>query len=235
VSAQLLVLQDHDIAIEDLRRRLGVLPERAAAHALNERRHNAEAEVVRLGGDLEKLAAEESSIEASLATVEKRVAALDDALRAPGSATRDAQAIIHEIDQLKAQAGELEQSGLELLEQRDTLLAEQAHSERVLEEVAVEAPTVLAALQEAEGDAGKELAALEAARADAAAQIDPALLATYERLRGRLGGIAVARVVGGVCSGCHLSLSAVDLERFNRLAPGQHDTCEECSRLLIRE
>jgi uncharacterized protein len=94
---------------------------------------------------------------------------------------------------------------------------------------------VLAALQEAEGDAAKELAALEAERAAAAAEIEASVLAQYEQLRKRLDGIAVARVHGGVCTGCHLSLSAADADRFNRLAPGEHYTCEECGRLLIRE
>ena len=235
MSTQLLVLQDHDNAIDELRRRLGVLPERAAAHALNEWRHTAEAELVRLAGELEKLSAEETAVEESLAVVEKRAAQLDDALRSPGSATRDAQAIIHEIDQLKAQAATLEEAGLELLEQRDALLEEEAKNQRALEEIAAEAPVVLSALQEAEGDAGKELATLEAERAAAAAEIDASLLAKYEQLRGRYDGVAVARVQGGVCTGCHLSLSAADVDRFNRLAPGDHYTCEECGRLLIRE
>jgi predicted nucleic acid-binding Zn-ribbon protein len=235
MSKQLLVLQEHDVAIDDLRRRLGVLPERAALHALNERRHTAEAEIGRLTGELEKLSGEEAAIEESLAVVEKRAAALDDTLRAPGSATRDAQAIIHAIEQLKAQAGELEESGLALLEQRDALLAEQAENQRVLEEVATEAPKLLDALHAAEGDAGREVATLEAERAAAAAEVDAALLATYERLRERLGGVAVARVQGGVCGGCHLSLSAADIDRFNKLAPGGYATCEDCSRLLIRE
>jgi predicted nucleic acid-binding Zn-ribbon protein len=122
-----------------------------------------------------------------------------------------------------------------LLEQRDALLAEQAQNQRVLEQVAAEAPVLLAALHTAEGDAGKEVATLEAERASAAAEVDAALLATYERLRERLGGVAVARVQGGVCGGCHLSLSAADLDRFNKLAPGGHATCEDCGRLLIRE
>src|SRR5438094_442947 len=72
-------------------------------------------------------------------------------------------------------------------------------------------------------------------RAAAAGALDAALLATYERLRSRLDGVAVSRVQAGVCSGCHLALSAADLDKFNRLAPGQTATCEECSRLLIRE
>ncbi|HUR77266.1 MAG TPA: hypothetical protein VMZ22_04905 [Acidimicrobiales bacterium] len=235
MTVPLLALQDLDVAIVDLRRRLGVLPERAAAHELNARRQKSESAIGELEARLDKLAAEESDIEASLATVEQRVKSLDDALRAPGSATRDAQAIIHEIDHLKANAGELEEAGLQLLEQRDALLAEQADHRAALDAVAAEIPSVLAALTTAEADSGKELAALEAQRAEVAATVDSAALATYGRLVERMGGVAVARVQNGACTGCHLALASADLEHFNHLTAGQHATCEQCGRLLIRE
>ena len=235
MTVPLLALQDLDVAIDDLRRRLGVLPERAAAPELNERRHKHEAAIVDLAAQLEKLAAEEADVEATLATTEARAKSLDDALRAPGSATRDAQAIIHEIDHLKAQAAELEEAGLQLLEQRDGVLAQQAEQRRVLDTVAAEIPGVLAAIATAEGDAGTELAALEAQRNEIAATVEPAALATYDRLRERLGGVAVARVQNGACTGCHLALSSADLDQFNHLTAGQHATCEQCGRLLIHE
>ena len=42
----------------------------------------------------------------------------------------------------------------------------------------------------------------------------PTLLERYEQLRHDLGGIAVARLVGTNCGGCHLTLSAVELDRI---------------------
>jgi predicted nucleic acid-binding Zn-ribbon protein len=235
MTAPLLALQDLDVAIEELRRRVGVLPERAAAHELNERRHKAEATIAELAAQLDKLAAEEAEIESSLDPIEKRAASLDATLRTPGSATRDAQAIIHEIDQLKEKAAELEEAGLELLEQRDSVLAQQADQRAILESVAAEVPTVLAALTAAEGETGKELAALQGQRGDVAALVEPDALATYERLRERLGGVAVARVHSGACTGCHLALPSQELDRFNHLSAGEHATCEQCGRMLIRE
>jgi predicted nucleic acid-binding Zn-ribbon protein len=235
MTVPLLALQDLDVAIDDLRRHLGVLPERVVAHELNERRHAAEKAIVELEAELEKLATAEAEVEDALGTVEKRAASLDDTLRSPGSATRDAQAIIHEIDHLRAQAAELEEQGLQLLERRDTLLAQQSDHKTMLEKVAAEAPGVLAALTAAEGEAGKELASLEAQRAELAAGIDAAAVATYDRLRGKLDGVAVARVANGACTGCHISLSAADLDRFNKLSAGEHTFCEQCSRMLIRE
>jgi predicted nucleic acid-binding Zn-ribbon protein len=182
---------------------------------------------------IEQLAQQEEAVEKELATVEGRAKQLDDALRAPGSATRDAQAIIHEIDQLKEQAGGLEEQGLELLEQRDALQTEQDKARAELEAVAAEAPSALAAVQTAEGEAGQELAKLESERAELVPSVDATILATYERKRPKLDGVAVARVVNSTCSGCHIALSAADLDRMAKLGPGQHASCEQCDRILI--
>jgi uncharacterized protein len=59
------------------------------------------------------------------------------------------------------------------------------------------------------------------------------LLATYERLRARLGGVGVARLVGTHCDGCHLTLSAVELDRVRHLPDGEVYTCEQCGRILV--
>ena len=53
-------------------------------------------------------------------------------------------------------------------------------------------------------------------------------------LRKRSGGIAIARLVGGSCGGCHLSLSAVEVDRIKKLPPEAPAHCEECGRLLAR-
>jgi predicted nucleic acid-binding Zn-ribbon protein len=74
---------------------------------------------------------------------------------------------------------------------------------------------------------------LAARRQEAAGPIAPELLATYERLRARLGGVGVARVVGNHCDGCHLTLSATELDQLRHLPEGEIPTCEQCSRILV--
>jgi predicted nucleic acid-binding Zn-ribbon protein len=59
-------------------------------------------------------------------------------------------------------------------------------------------------------------------------------LAEYERLRERFGGVAVAQLVGPTCQGCHLQLSAVELDRIRRLDADEVVYCEACGRLLVR-
>jgi predicted nucleic acid-binding Zn-ribbon protein len=72
-----------------------------------------------------------------------------------------------------------------------------------------------------------------AARADVAARVPDALLAHYEKLRRGLDGVGVARVDAGRCAGCHLSLSAVELDSLRRAADGQVVNHEECGRILV--
>lgn len=71
-------------------------------------------------------------------------------------------------------------------------------------------------------------------RAAIAGEVAPELLAEYETLRPQSGGIAIARLVGGSCGGCHLGLSAVEIDRIKKLPPDAPARCEECGRLLAR-
>jgi hypothetical protein len=71
-------------------------------------------------------------------------------------------------------------------------------------------------------------------RDELAGTVDPELLTEYDELRKRSGGIAIARLVGGSCGGCHLSLPAVDVDRIKKLSPDAPAHCEECGRLLAR-
>ena len=47
-------------------------------------------------------------------------------------------------------------------------------------------------------------------------------------------GVAVARLVGGRCDGCHLALAQAALERIRTAPPDEVVECEECGRLLAR-
>ena len=59
------------------------------------------------------------------------------------------------------------------------------------------------------------------------------LLARYEQLRSKLGGTGAARLVGGSCSGCHLTLSSMELDRVRKAPPDAVITCEQCGRILV--
>ena len=79
-----------------------------------------------------------------------------------------------------------------------------------------------------------ELEQVRAERATIAGEVEPELLAEYDTLRPQSGGIAIARLVGASCGGCHLHLSAVEIDRIKKLPPEAPAHCEECGRLLAR-
>ena len=54
-------------------------------------------------------------------------------------------------------------------------------------------------------------------------------------MRQRLGGVAVARLEGGVCGACHMKLSAVENDRIQHEAPDEPVRCEDCGRFLVRD
>ena len=54
----------------------------------------------------------------------------------------------------------------------------------------------------------------------------------YERLRARLGGIGVARIIHGTCSGCNLSLSSTELDHIRHGGVTDIFHCEQCGRIL---
>jgi len=230
----LLTLQAHDTVLDQARHQREALPERAIIHELNLRRRASEAAAAELAIRGDALAKQEIDLESELNAVEKRAATLDATLRAPGGAgTRDAQAIIREIDHLRERAAVLEEQGLSLLQERDDVTAEQAEIATSLDGVASQASAAFAALAAAEAALEAQVGEATAAREAVRANVPADLLATYDRLRERLGGVGAARVSAGSCSGCHLALSSVDVDRLHKLGPGDFATCEQCGRILV--
>ena len=60
------------------------------------------------------------------------------------------------------------------------------------------------------------------------------LLATYSDLRSGLGGVAVARLNGARCEGCHLEIPSAELEGVRRAPEDSLVSCPECLRILVR-
>jgi predicted nucleic acid-binding Zn-ribbon protein len=78
------------------------------------------------------------------------------------------------------------------------------------------------------------LAESEAALADLVAQVPAELIAEYESLRPSFGGVAVAKLVGATCQGCHLTLAAAEVDEIKRRPADAIVHCPDCGRLLVR-
>ena len=90
-----------------------------------------------------------------------------------------------------------------------------------------------AALADEVTDIDNQLAGLSLEREELRAKVPAALLATYDRKRAAFG-VAVARLAGKQCQGCHLELSAAEIDTVKDEAADTGVTdCPDCGRLLI--
>ena len=229
----LLDLQALDTAIDQHRHRRATLAERAALDDLDRRR---ELTVAALGEAVvarDEVSGRQEALESELGGAERRSAEVSRRLYGGEvSASRELQAMSDELDSLKARVSAIEDQLLEVMEEREPVDALAGRHESELAVIEAEREAAAAALAAAEAAIDAEIAELERQRAEAETRAPAALLPQYERLRSRLGGVAVARLVGDRCDGCHLTLPATELDRIRHLPAGQLVTCDQCGRIL---
>jgi uncharacterized protein len=231
----LLAVQDLDTAIDQLRHRRANLPERGELKALEADATTLRAELEAAIAARDEVSAREAGFEKDIATSEARIAEIDKRMYSGEvSSSKDLQAMATEIEHLKARVSGLEDSALEALEEREPLdAAVKALEERAAGMVEL-GKRLQAAIAEAESSIDAELATETAQRSAAAADVPDDLLAEYERLRGRLGGIGVAKLEHGTCMGCRMKLPATELDRVKHQPPDALVHCDQCGRILVR-
>lgn len=231
---QLLAVQALDTAITQLDHRDRQLPERAVLADLDERLAAVRAETEAAESTKAELQRAQKKLEDEIADVEAKIEHDNEQLYAGGSDPSVLQSLQHEIDTRKARISALEDDELELMvqvepidEQLTTLAARKAE----LDAQAVQATADLATK---EAEIGAERDAAQRERETIVAGIAPDAVAQYETARKRLGGVAVARLEGGVCGACHMKLSAVEHDRIQHLPADAEVECEDCGRFLVR-
>ncbi len=233
--AQLLHIQDLDSSIDALVHRREHLPERAAVVELSRQLDALGRQAAERASELHALEGRRSKMEAELSAVDERRRTVEGRLyAAQTTSTRDLAAMQAETEALASKASGLEDEILGLLDASDVASGALDGLHAAVEPVRSSLSAARAELARAEEEIDAELLARRDERKAAAGDVPAVLLGRYEALRGRLGGVAVARVVARRCSGCHLTLSAMELERV-RHAGDELETCEQCSRILVVE
>jgi len=231
----LLVVQDHDTALDQLRHRRATLPERAALNDIEDQIAKIDESLVPARAARDEVAARQAALEAEVGKAEERIVEIEKRLYGGTvSASRDLTAMSEEVEHLKARKSSLEDQELEVMEEREPLDAEVARLEASRADLSGQADGAADALVRAEAEVDREIASLSAERDAAVVAVPADLLATYEKLRTRLGGVGAARLVGSSCSGCHLVLPATELDRIKKAGPDALVFCDQCGRILIR-
>lgn len=232
IPERLLTLQSIDTALDQLAKRRSRLPELAAAQ---QRRDEGEAWESRAAALRTRLAELDSSIESAEqqgAETQKEKARFEAQLKTV-IAPREAEALMHEIETTAARQDKIDLAEIEALEEQSRLDDDlTAHLERE--------DDVRRALAEASAELEKVLDGIEAEeltlrdRNESARQgIPEVALARYARLR-ESEGVAVAKLVGKMCEGCHLDLSAAEVDEVKEAAATSGVTdCPQCGRMLV--
>ncbi|MFT4109956.1 zinc ribbon domain-containing protein [Propionicimonas sp.] len=232
---RLLDLQAEDTAIAQLEHRRRSLPEHTAL---------AEARVVRsrLG---ESLVAARTTVgdlqldvekaEADLVPVRERQARDQQRVDA-GTVTDPKQlnALLEEIAHLGRRISDLEDVELEVMEQLEAATADQDRIAAELSELETSMRGLIASRDEQVARIDAEQAAHQAAHDTIAADIPADLLALYDRIRPRSGGVGAAALTGRRCGGCQLEATQSALVGYAAAAPNEVLRCEECERILVR-
>jgi predicted nucleic acid-binding Zn-ribbon protein len=234
MSHPLLDLQAADTLTDQLRHRHGHLPEQAAADAARGALAAWEREVATRRARLAELNAEIDADEDRAHSIDEHRARLSRQLKTV-IAVREAEALQHELANLAEQRSALDDAELEALEEQsriDDELTALGSGEPGLRQTVADAEAVLAA---ATADVDAELQRLAAGRDELRAAVDATLLRQYDAMRPQFGGVAAAALAGTRCEGCHLDLSAGELDTVRAAAAASAGVteCPNCGRLLV--
>ena len=231
----LMVVQEHDTTIDQLRHRRATLPELAEITRLEGELSSLEAVLAEVTGRRDEIANRQRRLEDELAGVEGKVKEIEGRLYS-GAITvpRELQALQADVESLRRRCSTLEDGVLEAMTEREPLDEEIAGLVATRARLDEEGGRLRVAVVENEAALDAQLATATEARQQAAAGIPADVARLYEDLRRRLGGVGAARLVQGRCTGCHLTLPATELDRLRREPPDVLIRCDQCARILVR-
>lgn len=232
-AAALLSLQEIDSALTVIANRRPRLPEvlahRAAKTAYDEHRAKMAAAQARI--DAAQAAIE--AAERSSADITHRRTRLEAQLKTV-IAPREAEALMSQIATLNAQRGEQDDHELTALEEQGEGEAELARLAEGLPPLEAVVDATEAELQRASAELDEEEASLRGRRPGTVAGLTAEELAAYDRARQHFDGVAITRLEGHRCQGCHLDLSPAEMDQVKAVPVGSLPECPQCGRFLVR-
>lgn len=233
MTAPLLELQAADTMAGQLRHRRANLPEREQLQATKNDLIRWDQTLQTVRRRLDELAAEIERAEQRSKAIDAKKTKLQAQLKTV-IAPREAEALQTEIAALDHERGELDDVELTALEEQ-TRLDDQLQGLLAQEETLRDAFLGAdAALSTAQTDIDGELERIDDRLQGLRDAVEPKLLKRYDRLREQ-HVVAAAGLSGSRCDGCHLDLSAAEVDEVRATAAKAAGVaeCPHCGRLLV--
>lgn len=180
---------------------------------------------------LDELAATIERTETEAAANDAKRARLDQQLRTI-IAPREAEALQHEIATLEQQRSDLDDVELEAMEEQARLEGELATlltEEESLRNAYLSAESVAA---EREHEIDRELNQIDNRLEELRSRVNAKALKRFDRIREHQP-VAAAALTGSRCQGCHLDLSAAEVDQVKDAGDDGVSECPQCGRLLV--
>jgi predicted nucleic acid-binding Zn-ribbon protein len=229
---RLIELQEIDMAIDRLESRRRDLE---GGDEVAQARRGAEAAEERLGElrlALDSVVREQTRLESEADSLERKIDAEQRRLYDGSVANpKELEAIQHEVANLRQRKGRVEDDILSQMERREDMEGRLPTLEAELQEARDRAAEIESGSQREFTDVSVGLDSRRGERNALVPFFDEELLELYEDLRASKKGIGAARLLDGVCQGCHQKLSALELDRIKRSEGIRR--CEYCRRILV--
>jgi predicted nucleic acid-binding Zn-ribbon protein len=223
----LLELSRVDEELAELQEEYRDLPEQVAS--LEKERAEVREGAEGKEAELESAKKERQKLERQLADLTARRNELE-AKRTVIKTNEEYAALTLEIDYTKKQISETEDVILRLLETVEEATSGLAKAREAAAEKEREIDERVAALSAEIAKLDDAVAVKRDERLRAAKRVPAAILSRYELILGSKGDSAMARVVGGACSGCYMKLppqTVIEVKRSDRFIE-----CQSCGRIL---
>ena len=235
-AAQLLLLdlQLLDTGLAQLAHRRRTLPELAVIVDADDRLAALVGDVVRAETAVADLDRAERRLESDVEQVRQRADRDQQRMQAGGLPAKELTSLQHEVESLHRRQSELEDSVLELMEQREESESALTKLRSELDRIGLERDAALAARDTAYAQIDADVVDRTARRAQLARTIPADLLTLYEKIRESAGGVGAAALHQRRCEGCRLELAGSELRATRSAPPNEVLRCENCRRILVR-
>ena len=224
---QLLILQDRDQKIRQIRTEIETVPLR---------RSSLEAQLAASKASVEGLKQRARQVEIDRKRLELDVGTRTETisrLKTQQYQTRkneEFRAIGHEIERYENEIRKIEDDELELMVLADKVKADLTEEEKIATATQNSIARQTADLEEKSRVLESQLQALNKERSELAGKIDEDSLGRFERLFKSKGDAAVVAIEHGVCTGCHMKVTTATAAQVR--AGKEIVSCENCGRIL---
>ena len=224
---QLLILQDRDQKIRQIRTEIETVPLRRSS--LETQLAASRASVEGLKQRARQVEIDRKRLELDVGTRTETVSRLKTQ-QYQTRKNEEFRAIGHEIERYENEIRKIEDDELELMVLADKVKADLAEEEKKATAAQNSIARQTADLEEKSKALESQLQGLSKERSELAGKIDEDSLGRFERLFKSKGDAAVVAIEHGVCTGCHMKVTTATAAQVK--AGKEIVSCENCGRIL---